>query len=77
MEIDIKYNETFYKNFPKTIWPKIKHISHDMFPFKSDLTIYGKNKISIINFNAPQFAGTIIEDLLLGAAVFRCADYVA
>ena len=64
-EIDIKYNETFYKNFPKTIWPKIKHISHEAFPFKSDLTIYGKNKISIINFNAPQFAGTIIEDQVI------------
>jgi len=63
-EIDLKYNETFYKNFPKAIWPKIKHVSKEMFP-KSDLTIYGKNKISIINFNAPQFAGTVIEDQVI------------
>lgn len=64
-EVDLKYNETFYTKFPKTIWPKIKHVSRKIFPFKSDLTIYGKNKVSIINFNAPQFAGTVIEDQII------------
>jgi sugar-specific transcriptional regulator TrmB len=61
-EIDVKYNEKIYAKFPKTIWPNLKHIPRKMFPYKSDLTIYGKNKVSIINFNEPQFAGTIIED---------------
>lgn len=61
-DIDIKYNETFYANFPKNIWPKLRHVPRKMFPFKSDLTIYGQNKISIINFNVPQFSATIIED---------------
>lgn len=64
-EVDLKYNETFYANFPKNIWPKIRHVPRKMYPFKSDLTIYGKNKVSIINFSAPQFAGTIIEDQVI------------
>lgn len=64
-DVDLNYNETFYVNFPKTIWPKLKHVPRKMYPFKSDLTIYGKNKVSIINFNAPQFAGTIIEDQVI------------
>ncbi len=64
-QMDIDYNETFYKNFPKNIWPKLKHISKEIFPFKSDLTIYGENKVSIINFNEPNLAGTIIEDQII------------
>ena len=61
-EIDINYNETIYGKFPKKIWPKIKNISKDIFSFKSDLTIYGENKVSIINFSEPNLTGTIIED---------------
>ena len=64
-EIDVNYNETFYAKFPKSILPKLKHVPRKIYPFKSDLTIYGKNKVSIINFNAPQFAGTIIEDQII------------
>jgi sugar-specific transcriptional regulator TrmB len=59
---DIKYNETIYGQFSKKIWPELRHIPHAMFPYKSDLTIYGKNKVSIINFNEPKVAGLIIED---------------
>lgn len=61
-EVDINYNESIYAKFPKKIWPNLKHVSRKVFPYKSDLTIYGKNKVSIINFNEPQFAATIIED---------------
>jgi len=61
-DIDLKYNEEVYKNLPKKIWIKHKNIPQKMFPYKSDITIYGENKVSIINFSGPQLAGTIIED---------------
>lgn len=61
-EVDVKYNQTIYAKFPKKIWPKIKNVPRKVFPYKSDLTIYGENKVSVINFSEPQFAGTIIED---------------
>jgi sugar-specific transcriptional regulator TrmB len=64
-EKDVDYNKTIYNNFPKNIWPKLKHIPNKVFPYRSDLTIYGKNKVSIINFSEPQFAGTIIEDQVI------------
>ena len=64
-DVDINYNETIYAKFPKKIWPKLKHVPRKMFPYKSDVTIYGENKVSIINFGEPQFAGTIIEDKVI------------
>lgn len=64
-ELDTKYSETIYAKFDKKIWPKLRHVSKDKFPFKSDMTIYDKNKVSFVNFNEPQFAGTIIEDQVI------------
>ena len=64
-EVDIKYNEIVYKNFPKILQPKLKHISKKIFPFKGEITIYQENKVSIVNFNEPNVAGTIIEDQII------------
>lgn len=61
-DVDLRYNEEIYKNFPKKIWIKQKNIPHKLFPYKSDITIYGENKVSIINFGKTGLAGTIIED---------------
>jgi len=61
-ELDVQYNEHIYKNFPRKIWIDIKNVPKDDFPAGSDMTIYGQNKVSIINFNEPKMTGTIIED---------------
>ncbi len=54
--------DTFYNALPKRLAPQIKYLSPEDFPFRGDLTLYDENKVSIINFNEPHFAGTIIED---------------
>lgn len=64
-EFDLKYKDEIYGKFPKKIWPQFKHIPKTTFTFKSDLTIYGKNKVSIINFNEPQLAAIIVEDQII------------
>lgn len=61
-ESDIQYSEVVYAGYPKAIRPTIKNISRTVFPYEADVTIYGKNKISIMNFSHGQLAGTIIED---------------
>ncbi len=61
-ETDINYTESIYSKFSTKIWPQLRHVPRKNFPFKSDLTIYGTNKVSIINFNEPQSAAVIIED---------------
>ena len=64
-EGDIQYNETIYHNIAKPFLPILRHVPKEFFPYKGEITIYGKNKISLINFSGPQFAGTIIEDQLI------------
>jgi biotin operon repressor len=52
----------FYEHFPKRLSTEFRYLSPDKFSFKGDLTLFGENMVSIINFNEPHFAGTIIED---------------
>ncbi|MFO0702531.1 MAG: helix-turn-helix domain-containing protein [Candidatus Andersenbacteria bacterium] len=61
-EVDVDYSKTIYAGYSKKIWPKVRHVPQKLFPYKSDITVYGINKVSIINFSGPQFAATIIED---------------
>ena len=53
---------TFYQTAPKNLIPRIKQLPLEIFTFSADMTLYGENKVSIINFNEPNFVGTIIED---------------
>lgn len=61
-QLDKNYNKKIYKNFSEKVWIKFKNIPREMFPYKSDMTLYGEDKVSIINFGEPHLAATIIED---------------
>ena len=39
----------------------MRTIPKEDFPWKGDITIYGINKVSIINFSEKQLSGIIIE----------------
>lgn len=57
---DRAYEKTIYRNTSKKILPKVRRIPKEAFPWKGDITIYGANKISIVNFNENQVVGIII-----------------
>lgn len=61
-EKDFDFNKTYYKSVDKKIWPNLKFVPAEIFPFKSEITIYGNNKISVINFEKKGLIGVIIED---------------
>ena len=61
-EIDKKYNQIVNTHIAEKYWPKIRFVAAEKFPYNWEITIYGKNKISIINFKKPTYIGVIIED---------------
>ncbi len=61
-EKDRKFNEIIFKNVDRKFWPEIRYISKEKFPSSSEITVYGTNKVSIINFAKNKLAGIIIED---------------
>ncbi len=56
------YNKELYAGAPKNILIRSRTIPAESFPFKADVTMFGKTKISIINFHENVLIGVIIED---------------
>ena len=57
-----KYNASFYSDSPKGVPVRCKFIPASSFPFEADVTLFDKNKVSIINFHKNILVGVIIED---------------
>lgn len=58
---DRSYEKTAYKSVKQKILPQVRFIPKEDFPWKGDITIYGTDKVSIINFSERQITGIIIE----------------
>jgi sugar-specific transcriptional regulator TrmB len=58
---DRAYEKTVYKSVKQKILPQVRFIPKEEFPWKGDITIYGTNKVSIINFSEQRVTGIIIE----------------
>jgi hypothetical protein len=57
-----KYNKEIYSGTAADIHVKDRFIAPEQFPFKADITVFGKNKVSIINFQNNVMIGVVIED---------------
>jgi sugar-specific transcriptional regulator TrmB len=62
---DKSYNDDVFKGIKKELWPKLKYISEDKFPYEAEITIYGTNKVSITKLGGPNIIGVIIEDKII------------
>jgi len=59
-----EYNKVSYHKWGvnNTIVPNIRFIPPEMYPYKSEITLYACNKLSIVNFKSEAAIGVIIED---------------
>lgn len=61
-KFSMKYNKEIYRRVDKKTLVKTKMIPAELFPYKGELTIYGQNKVSIVNIQKECLIGIIIED---------------
>jgi len=63
-EFDQEFVNKTYKDIDikQKYWPTMKYIPYTQFSFKGEITIYGEDKVSIVNLNKNHFTGTIIQD---------------
>jgi len=59
---NLVYNDVVYKNVSKAIVPNLRFVDADDFPYMSEITIYGVDKVSIVNFNKETPVGVVIEN---------------
>jgi sugar-specific transcriptional regulator TrmB len=60
-----KFNNVRYGNMNEKVVPKLRYVSSEYFPSTrlGEITMYGENKVSIVNFEKNKMIGTIIEDM--------------
>jgi hypothetical protein len=73
---DINYSQSVYRHINQKYWPLIKHIPRDIFSQQIEITMYGMNRISIINFNERVMVGIIIEDQAIHSTMRMIFDLV-
>ncbi|MCB9798446.1 hypothetical protein H6758_01845 [Candidatus Nomurabacteria bacterium] len=61
-QFGIDYGKTVYNHVDKKIWPQVRFIEKEKFTFSAELTIYDRNRISLVNFDEKGLIGVIIED---------------
>jgi len=59
---DRQAKDIFYKDIDQKYWPVFRYLDKDKFPSASEVTIYGINKVAIVNFKKGRETGVIIED---------------
>lgn len=64
-QTDQSYGAMMYKNIDVKYVPRFKCISSEQFSYESEITIYGSDKVSIINFHEHNPVGVIIEDSII------------
>ncbi|PIR04312.1 MAG: hypothetical protein COV59_01610 [Candidatus Magasanikbacteria bacterium CG11_big_fil_rev_8_21_14_0_20_39_34] len=61
-KISSDYAKNEYRHVGKKIWPQLRFIEKNSFPFSAELTVYDRNRVSMVNFDARGLIGVIIED---------------
>jgi DNA-binding MarR family transcriptional regulator len=59
------YNARMYKGAKRPFLVQSRVVPPETFPYQAEIVIYGKNKVSIINFHEQVLIGVIIEDEII------------
>ena len=59
------YNEEVFKGLKKDVWPNIRFVPQEVFPFEAEMTLYDENKLAITKLTGEKLIGVVIEDKLI------------
>ncbi len=59
------YSETVFAGLEKEIWPRLRYLPKELFPFPGEITLYGDNKVSITKLKGDKLLGLVIEDQMV------------
>lgn len=60
-----KYDDEVFKGIKKDIWPNIRFVPKEVFPFEAEMTLYDNNKLAITKLTNEKLIGIVIEDKLV------------
>ncbi len=60
-----KYNDDVFKGLKKEVWPDIRFVPKEIFPFEAEMTLYDNDKLAITKLTSEKLIGLVIEDKLI------------
>lgn len=60
-----KYDQEVFKGLKKKVWPDIRYVPKEVFPFEAEMTLYDNNKLAITKLGGEKLIGLVIEDKLI------------
>ena len=57
-----RFTKDVYPHVNKKTQPVVRYVPKETFPFTSEMTIYGDDRLSLVNFSDEGMVGVIIED---------------
>ncbi len=73
-EFSARYNKAIYRGAAKRTLVHMRYIPARDFPYQGEVTLYGKNKVSFINFHERILIGVIIEDEIIAGMIRMMFD---
>ena len=60
-----QFQKDTHSGVKKSIWPELRFIPEDLFPFSAEMTMFDNNKVSIVKFDEQNPIAIIIEDKMV------------
>ena len=74
------YSYTFQKDthsgVRKNIWPELRFIPEEIFPYSAEMTMFDNNKVSIVKFDEQKPIAIIIEDKMVHDMMNMLFEYI-
>jgi hypothetical protein len=59
------YNQDVFKGLKRAVWPDIRFVPKEVFPFEAEMTTYDNDKLAITKLTSDRLIGLVIEDKLI------------
>ncbi len=60
-----QFQKDTHTGIKRNIWPELRFVPEELFPFPAEITMFDNNKVSIIKFDEENPIGIVIEDKMV------------
>ncbi len=75
-EYSYQFQKDTHSGIKKSIWPELRFIPEDIFPFPAEMTMFDDNKVSIVKFDEENPIAIIIEDKMVHDMMNMLFEYI-
>lgn len=71
-----EFQKDTHSGIKKSIWPNLRFIPEEIFPYSAEMTMFDNNKVSIVKFDEQKPIAIIIEDKMVHDMMNMLFEYI-